>query len=588
MHIRVEEISRRLADKAESVCQMLLPGGKPVRGDWVAGDVDGGEGQSLKVHLNGQHAGKWRDWASGEEFKGDLIDLWRWAKNCSPAEAVKEAKAYLGIMDPVHQHSQKNWAKPKLNGSYLLKPKGKSTDYLTVDRKLTPEILGRFKVEADPHAGAIIFPCYSPTGDLINRSFRTLPKDGEKKKVWQDAGCAPCLFGWQALDEKAYQDRTVMLCEGQIDCMTWHQWGVDCLSIPNGTGTSWIEYEWDNLEPFDNIYIAFDSDGAGQENANKVIERLGSHRCLVVKIPYKDANEALKEGCTAKDAGRWLLSARPRTPKDMVSGSELSSRIKALSERKYDAFTLPIFKGDRDGEGLFFEDGQLTIWLGDSGHGKSTFMNYLSMCAIFSGKKVFIGSFEVPAEITIKRMLEACVKTSQNPVSEDQVLGHIGDKIFLADIVDFVAQEKLFELMRFAFARHGVAMFVIDSLMRVDGLEEDYPAQTKFMNRLQGFCKEHKVHTHLIVHPRKVSKDGISGNDIRGSGLIKASTDNLCILQRNMKKRELIREGKTSFLTLDQMWDTEIVVDKNRYNQWEGKFQLKFHPNSYTFSKMSK
>ncbi len=55
----VAEISRLLADRAESVAKMLLPGGV-VRGrELEAGSVSGEAGKSLKVCLSGDKQGIW-------------------------------------------------------------------------------------------------------------------------------------------------------------------------------------------------------------------------------------------------------------------------------------------------------------------------------------------------------------------------------------------------------------------------------------------------------------------------------------------------------------------------------------------------
>jgi twinkle protein len=54
-----------------------------------------------------------------------------------------------------------------------------------------------------------------------------------KKLIMAEADCEPCLFGWQAMDAKA---RAVVLCEGEIDCMTYSQFGISALSVPFGGG----------------------------------------------------------------------------------------------------------------------------------------------------------------------------------------------------------------------------------------------------------------------------------------------------------------------------------------------------------------
>lgn len=59
---------------------------------------DGGEaGQSLSVRISGEKRGVWSDFATGD--KGDLLDLWAACRCTSMAEAIREAKQYLGVRD---------------------------------------------------------------------------------------------------------------------------------------------------------------------------------------------------------------------------------------------------------------------------------------------------------------------------------------------------------------------------------------------------------------------------------------------------------------------------------------------------------
>src|SRR5205085_5040482 len=100
----------------------------------------------------------------------------------------------------------------------------------------------------------------------------------------QEKGGAPSLWGWHGLSDSALRQRSIVICEGQIDCMTWSQWGFSALSVPNGTNLAWIEYEWENLEMFSEIFLSFDMDEAGQENLSKVMQRLGLHLCRTVTL----------------------------------------------------------------------------------------------------------------------------------------------------------------------------------------------------------------------------------------------------------------------------------------------------------------
>lgn len=201
----ISDLSESLSSRAEEVAMMLLPGGHRKNGSWIAGDLSGSEGQSLQVHLEGEHAGHWRDWADGSECRGDLIDLWRMSKGLTPKDAISEVKHFLGIYEPVRAESEKKWGAPKEN--VPANPNGKIYEYLVAERKLESRIIGMFeikgrKIEEDVF---IVFPSKDPSGALQNNSYRSLrPDQNGKKKVFQDKGCAPCLFGWQAMTESDY------------------------------------------------------------------------------------------------------------------------------------------------------------------------------------------------------------------------------------------------------------------------------------------------------------------------------------------------------------------------------------------------
>ncbi len=584
MLIPVSEISRRLADQCDAVCQKLLPGGKPIKGEWVCGDVSGGPGDSLKVHLVGSHAGQWRDWAA-QERRGDLIDLWRETQGLTQSESIAAAKEWLGIVDAVKQHATRSYVFPSTNGVHALNKDGAAHRYLIGTRKIKVETLTAFKVEGKPDSKAIVFPCYNPAGKLINRSYRTLPSATEAKKVWQDKGCAPCLFGWHALPDSAYQSRTVLLCEGQIDCMTWHQWEIPALSIPNGSGQTWIEYEWDNLAAFDKIYISCDMDGAGAEMGAKMIERLGRHRCLIVSLPAKDANDCLLAGKRRPDAEEWLDAAKPPTVENLILAKDMAKRMVSEFQPKQEAFTLPFFRGNWPHTGFYFRRGEVTIWTGQSHAGKSTFLNFLALFAINSKLKVFIASMEIRAETTLRKLMVPLIGETPSAREIENFTKTLGEQIILADVVGYIGQVQLLEMLMFAFQRHGISHAVIDSLMRIQGLEEDWVAQGEFLNKLQHFAKTTGVHVHLVAHQRKTAPDAKVGkNDIKGSSLLTNNADNIAMILRNGAKEKLRISGKLSATQEAEMHDAEVVVEKQRETGWLWSYFLKFSPRHYAFS----
>jgi twinkle protein len=126
-------------------------------------------------------------------------------------------------------------------------------------------------------------------------------------------------------------------------------------------------------------------------------------------------------------------------------------------------------------------------------------------------------------------------------------------------------------MMLYAFHRYGAMHHVIDSLMKVSKLEEDYVAQGEFLNELQRFAKLTLTHVHLVARPRK--KEGqYDKRDIKGSSQIPNNADNILIVTRNENKK-----GWDDF-------DTKIEIVKQRESGWHGTWLLRFDPERYTYS----
>jgi len=583
MLLTINDLSCQLASRIEELAPMLLPGGRRHGNEWLCGDLSGTPGNSLKLTMTGSHAGQWRDWATEEH--GDLIDLWRLSRGISGGEAISAVRTFLGISEPLRRHEKKVYGKAPAIRSESPARNGRAFAFLTENRGLKPEIVDLLKIETESERKAIVFPCYSPSGEIVNRSYRTLD---DKKRVWQDTGCAPSLFGWQALPESSYKARSILLCEGQIDAATWHQWGIPALSVPNGTGATWVEFEWENLQAFDSIYLAFDQDEAGRKITDMAVTRLGKHRCLIVAMPKKDANDCLLAGFTAEDACDWVANAkRPRIER-LVTTAEMEDRLVQDVKPKPEPFSLPFLKIDwSNGDGFYFRPGELTIWGGFSHAGKSTIINYMVAQLLGSRTPVFIGSFEIRVETQLRKMLSVFYgKKNINEAAAREFAKNVGDSIVFADVVGSITQESLMEMMWFSFRRYGTTHFIIDSLMRVQGLEEDYPAQGEFCNRLQDFAKDTGVHIHLVTHLAKPGQDAArpSMHSIKGSSLMANNADNVLLILRNPEKEKKRKAGKLTREEERSMHDSEIIVEKQRETGWLGMIKLDFDSAKLRFT----
>lgn len=579
--IPVADIAGRLNQQIENLCQYLLPHGRRVGPLWEVGSINGEPGKTLKVKLTGEHQGKWIDW-NGQENKGDALDLWAQSRGISMPDAIREAKRWLGINEP--EIEEKKYARP-VDDKPKVNPDGPAMHWLVTERKLKPEIVNRYRVQGDTQRKAIIFPAYSPSETLINRSYRTLEAE---KKVWQDKEAAPCLFGWQALTPEDYASREILICEGQIDAMTWAQWGIPALSVPNGSGNKWLDYEWENLQVFKTIYLSFDNDGKTEKSLQEAISRLGKHRVRVVKFRHKDANDALKAGVTAEQAKAWVDSSEYINVPHLVTADHFADGLvdEFFPDPNAPRFYLPFTKHDDVARSFEFRPGELTLWTGVSGHGKSTALNFGVMSlGSRRGKKSLICSFEMLPKKVMRRMILATGVNIETEADARGIAKALGQKILFCDKIGSIRQEDLFDLMEYAYARYGVGDIAVDSLMRIEGLQEDYPAQNAFIIRCVTFARETGVHIHIVAHPRKASGNSSpEAHEIAGSGHLRDNADNVVAVFRNREKEEKRERGENGW---QSMPDAKFTVLKDREKGEYLEFPLRYDPERFCYSKFT-
>lgn len=94
----IKELSRGLADRAESFCRHFFPDGRKQGNYWQIADTSGAKGQSLAIRLQdygGRKAGNWTDYAN--DAYGDLIDLLHEnLGNAKLADTLQVCRSFLG------------------------------------------------------------------------------------------------------------------------------------------------------------------------------------------------------------------------------------------------------------------------------------------------------------------------------------------------------------------------------------------------------------------------------------------------------------------------------------------------------------
>ncbi len=232
-----------------------------------------------------------------------------------------------------------------------------------------------------------------------------------------------------------------------------------------------------------------------------------------------------------------------------------------------------------------FRPGEVTIWAGVNGNGKSLVMG---MCALwlirYTG--VLIASMEMKPDATMARMLR---QASGNETPSRQYIENFFQSehnLWIYDQLDTVESDRILGMCHYAATKCNVKHIMIDSLVKCGLGTDDYTKQKDFVDRLCWVAKRYSIHVHLVVHMRK----GASERDIpdkfsvKGAGEITDLCDNLLIIARNVGKdaeaAKMKKRSNGNPEPIDDAPDGFIRVAKQRHGEWEGNWGFWWEPNS--------
>ncbi|CAB5207306.1 Archaeal primase DnaG/twinkle, TOPRIM domain, partial [uncultured Caudovirales phage] len=573
------ELSALLAQRCEEIVRDLLPNGEKKSGEWCVGSIQGEKGESLKVHLKGAKAGVWADFATGE--RGDMLDLWAKIKGQSTVEAMKEVADYFNFSTSGYKAtrpSKKTFTKPPKTPVEPLKTMSPVHIYLSNTRKLSETVIQRFKI---PHSESEIVFNYIRDKEIIFVKRMKLERKDGKKQIVVSPNAEPCLFGWQVIPPHA---RTVVICEGELDAMSFCQYGIPALSVPFGGGRGekqrWLEYEIENLNRFDEIFICMDNDDAGQEAAKEIVNRLDAHRCRLVELPMKDANECLMNGLSKEDIQFFIDDAKSLDPEELRPHSDFTMEAYEIIHPVPGKFLGYNLGWEKCEDHFLFKPSGLTMWTGYNGHGKTLFLGQVMLNMIRQGARVCVASMELyPAELMARTYLQTTAQQSPSLEFIKAVDTWLERNLFIFNLVGTGKIERLLEVFLYARRRYGVDVFIVDSLTTLNIAEDDYNGQKELTEKLRDFKLQYNCHIHLVTHPRKPRDESeIPGKyDIRGGGAISDLADNCFAVWRNKAKEEIVRrQARGDYLTPDEYevlkeHDSFLKCDKNRHGR--GKFK---------------
>jgi twinkle protein len=313
-----------------------------------------------------------------------------------------------------------------------------------------------------------------------------------------------------------------------------------------------VDICWEWLNNFKKIILFGDSDEPGKEMVKKLILKLQEHNIYTVENKYKDSNELLYH-----EGKESVLKAVEEAKQVPVYGLIDLSQVKPLDVSKIERVKSNIGWIDTAIGGFLM--GDLSVWTGKRGQGKSTLLGQLLIETIEQNYKVCAYSGELRTDrfqywinlqaagkSNISKYYDSVRSKDVNYVESsivEKIKNWYAGKFYLYDnsISKQTEESSILNIFKYAVNRYDCKVFLVDNLMTANfefANEKDYyRAQSNFVGKLKDFANKYNIHIHLVAHPRKTNGN-LENDDIAGSGDITNRADNVFSLDRVIDKNE--------------------------------------------------
>lgn len=200
-----------------------------------------------------------------------------------------------------------------------------------------------------------------------------------------------------------------------------------------------------------------------------------------------------------------------------------------------------------------FRRGEVTLWGGQNGHGKSQITTQQVLSLIGQGERVCVASFEMKPVTTLERMVRMYCGT--NPYSPEfqgesgieavdalyaEFFDWTTNRLWLYDQMGTANAAKVCGMARYCAKELGITHIVVDNLAKCVSGEDDYNGQKAFVDQLTAVARDYACHIHIVHHLKKPSRetDVPDKHDMKGSGAITDQVDNVFMVWRNKAKEE--------------------------------------------------
>jgi len=244
-----------------------------------------------------------------------------------------------------------------------------------------------------------------------------------------------------------------------------------------------------------------------------------------------------------------------------------------------------------------FRKGEVTLWAGQNGHGKTQVVSQVVLSLMGQDEKAVIASFEMKPQTTMQRLARMYAGT--NPFSPEYqehgkesliaLYNEFGEwtdgRLWIYDQQGTVSAERVIGMARYCAKEKGITQIVIDSLMKCVRGEDDYNGQKEFVDELTALARDNQVHVHLIHHTRKPANESHIPDkyDNKGSGAITDLVDNVMMVWRNKPKEDEKKANSKKPRMLEVESDAMLFCRKQRNGEDEPSIKLWFDRDSQQY-----
>lgn len=404
--------------------------------------------------------------------------------------------------------------------------------------------------DGEPLADGFVYP-----------SGRTKVRDLKEKHFYWENGddgqlsrTSPGLFGRDKFS--AGCNKYVIVTEGEYDAPSCHQVlripAVSVSSAGSSVRDCSADYDW--LQSFERIYLAFDNDAAGREALAKVAKLFDFNKVYQVKYDrFKDANDYLKNGASDELLNLWK-NARRYLPETVVSS--FSEFRKILEERPKQGVPYP-FQGLNE-KTYGIRPGESVLITAQEGVGKTELMHAIEY-GLLTQTDSNVGAIylEEPKARHLQGLagihLQRPAHLPDSGVTQSEIMGAVqaavgaDDRLHLYTHFGSSDPEVLLDTIRFLVGARSCRFILLDHIsMVVSGLggEDERRALDYLSTRLEMMVKELDFALILASHVNDLGQT-------RGSRYISKVAD---------IRIDLVRDVVSNSSIVD------LTVSKNRFS----------------------